>query len=128
MTIPRMSDYDKKRNARVIARATTPQGGMIPEIDRNVTTVGTGQITATTAPQQLSYVSRNKMAMKLTNLSATVDVYWGTNSSLIPGDTGNGDLLPAGRGNWVNIPSPSIVFVATSTGTARISWAEAYDD
>jgi hypothetical protein len=97
-------------------------------IPRNVTTVGTGQLTVTTLPQQISFVSRSKMAVKLTNLSATVDVYWGTTSGLVSGDLGNGDLLPAGRGNWVSIPSPVVVFVVTATGTARISWAEAYED
>jgi hypothetical protein len=99
-------------------------------IDRNITTVGTGQLTVTVLPQQLSYVSRNKTAVKITNLSATVDVYWSTIGGLVAGDLGNGDLLPAGRGNWVSIPSPSIIWVAVApgSGTARISWAEAYDD
>lgn len=125
---PRMSDYQRKVNAEMVRRATTPTGGGVKPIDRNVTTVGTGQLTVTTTPQQLSYVSRNKMAVKLTFLSGN-DVYWSAQAGLIAGDLGNGDLLPSSaRGNWINIPSPSVIWVATATGTARISWAEAYDD
>ena len=129
MTLPRMSNYDRKRQADLLARVQTPSASSdIPEIDRNVTTVGTGQLTVTTTPQQLSYVSRNKMAVKLTFISGS-DVYWGTTAGLVAGDSGNGDLLSSAvRGAWVSIPSPSIIWVATATGTARISWAEAYDD
>lgn len=127
MPLPRMNDYDRKRNARLIERVATPQGGNVAPIDRNVTSVGTGQLTVTTVPQQLSYVSHERLAMKLTNLSSTVDVYWSTSPTLIPGDTGNGDLLPAGRGNWISIPYPTVIWVATGSGTARISWAESYE-
>jgi hypothetical protein len=128
MSLPRQTDYDRKRQAQVIRKIQIPQGGVIPSIDRNVTTVGTGQLTVTTTPQQLSYVSRDKMAVKLTFLSGN-DVYWSANAGLIPGDNGNGDLLSSSaRGNWVSIPSPSVIWVACSAGTARISWAEAYDD
>lgn len=125
---PRLSDYDRKRQAETIRAVSTPQGGSIPEIPRNVTTVGTGTLLVTTTPQQLSYASREKMAVKLTYLSGN-DVYWSGNSGLIAGDSGNGDLLSSSaRGNWVSIPSPTVIWVATATGTAQISWAEAYFD
>lgn len=128
MPLPRMTDYDRKRQAQTIKKAITPTGGQVKPIDRNVTTVGTGQLTVTTTPQQLSYVSRDKMAVKLTFLSGS-DVYWSAQAGLVPGDNGNGDLLSSSaRGNWVSIPSPSVIWVACATGTARISWAEAYDD
>lgn len=125
MPLPRMSDLDRKNQARLIQKATAPLGGSIPEIERNVTTVGTGQITATQTPQQLSYVSRDKIATKLTNLSAT-DIFWGTTQGVSPT---SGDLLPGGRGNWVAIPGACVIWVVCAAGqTALMSWAEAYDD
>lgn len=123
------NDFALKRSADALKVATTPSGGYPEPIERNITTVGTGQLTVTTTPQQLSFVSREKMSVKLQYLSGGNDVYWSTTAGLIAGDTGNGDLLSSSsRGNWISIPSPNVVWVATATGTARISWAEAYFD
>lgn len=125
MPLPRMSDFDKKRQVQTIVRATTPQGGQVEEIDRNVTTVGTGQLSVTSTPQQISLVARNKIATKITNLSATTEIFWGTTSSV---SSSTGDLIPAGRGNWIGIPGASVVWVVCASGqTASISWAEAYE-
>lgn len=107
--------------------------------DRNITSVGTGQLVITSTPQQIGVVSRKRSAIKLTNLSST-ELWWTTIPGLVPGFTGggNGDIIPAGAGQWVSIPGPSVIWVAcvasgvimtnglASTGTGRMSWAEKY--
>lgn len=119
----RLSDFEVKQTREIMRHVTTPQG-MGPEpIDRNIPRVGTGQVAVTSIPAQISYVDRNKISTKITNLSS-VDVFWGTNAGVT---SSNGDLLPAGRGNWVSIPLAKIIFVVCASGsTATISWAEAY--
>lgn len=121
-----LSDFEAKQSKEVLRRATTPSGAWPTPIERNVTRVGTGQLTVTSTPQQLSYVDRNKVATIITNLSTSVDVFWGTNSGLT---TTNGDIIPAGKGNWKAIAGAVVIFVVCASGsTATISWAEAFDD
>lgn len=98
--------------------------------DRNVTTIGTGQLTVTVNPQQIGIVSRKRIAIKLTNLSVTTEIWWSSIPGLIPGSGqgGNGDLLPAGRGQWISIPGAAVIWVAVASGTAQMSWAEKYED
>lgn len=121
-----LSDFDRKRSADIIRRATTPQGGYPKPIDRNIPSVGTGQVPVSSLAAQVSYVNRSKLCTKLTQLSTGVDVFWGTNSSVTPA---NGDLLIGQKGAWVSIPRAAVVFVVCASGqSTTISWAEAYDD
>lgn len=119
-------DFALKRSAEAMRMATTPGGGYPPEIERNVPNVGTGQITVTSTPAQVSYVDRSKLTTKLTQLASGVDVFWGTNANVT---ISNGDLLLGTKGAWVSIPRAAIIFVVCAAGsTTNISWAEAYDD
>ena len=112
-----MGDYNTKRAISGAYRKA-------PENPRNVTDLATGQITATSSPQQINYVSNRRIGTKLTNLSAN-QVFYGPT----PGTTSNsGDLLPAGVGQWVFIPCRSVIYVVCAAGqTALISWADAYE-
>jgi hypothetical protein len=110
-----------------LARKNQPPtvSGMGPNF-RNITHVGTGQITINSnAASQISLVSGDRIATKITNLSQA-DIYYGTTPSV---SQLTGDLLPGGRGKWVLIAGASVVWViaATSAGvlqTATISFAE----
>lgn len=113
--------------SELMRRATTPQGGQVGRIPRNITTLGTGQISVTTTPQQISYVDENRACIKITNLSS-VEVFYG---STIGVSSTTGDLLPAGRGQWIEIPGGSTIFVVIAPATPQvnglISWAEIFD-
>ena len=94
-------------------------------IARNLTDFGTGQIaTVTTVPQQVNTVNLHRSGIKLTNLSG-IEIWYGNS----PGQANptSGDLVPAGRGQWIFVPTRSVIFVATASGTASMSWAEVYD-
>jgi len=101
------------------------------ENQRNITTLGTGQLTVTINPQQIGVVSRKRTAIKLTNLSAVTEIWYGAIAGLT---YQNGDFIPAGRGQWVSIPGASVIWVVCApstvqgTGSALMSWAEKYDD
>lgn len=109
-----------------LARKTPPQTSSdMATNDRNVTSIGTGQVTVTSTAQQVGIVSRLRSAIKLTNLSATTEIWWGTTQAVSPT---TGDLIPAGRGQWVSIPGPSVIWVVTASSSAAMSWAEKYAD
>lgn len=112
-----MDDYQKKRSVSGVY--SQPK-----ENPRNVTELGTGQTTVTTTPQQISFVARNRSGIKLTNLSNT-EVWYGESSSVSPT---TGDLLAAGRSQWVSVPGCSILWVVTASGTATIAWAESFSN
>ena len=91
---------------------------------RNRTNLATGQLLVTSIPQQLNMVNERRAATKLTNLS-TSDIFYGPTSGV---SSATGDLLPAGRGNWISIPSGSVIWVVTASGvTGQISWADVYE-
>lgn len=91
---------------------------------RNLTNLATGQVFVTSSPQQLNMVNLNRAATKITNLGTT-DIFYGAVPNV---SSTTGDLLPAGRGNWVSIPARSVIFVVCASGqTGSVSWADVYE-
>lgn len=112
-----MNDYANKRQA-------SGAYNHAPEAPRNVTDLGTGQLNVTSVPAQISYVSTRRSGIKITNLGGT-EIFYG---STVGVNSTSGDLIPAGRGQWVFIPGGSTIFVVCAAGqTGSVSWAEVYD-
>lgn len=113
-----MDDYHNKRQIAGVYQNP-------PQIDRNKTDLATGQIDVTSTPKQLNYVSLKRVATKITNLSATVEIFYGATAGVT---VLSGDFIAAGRGQWVSIPAQSVIWVVCAAGqTARAAWADAYE-
>jgi hypothetical protein len=109
--------YAEKRRSMGVREGPKP-------IDRNITDLATGQLTVTSVPQQINYVSTRRIATRLTNLSLN-QVFYGPTSGVT---ISTGDLLPAGIGQWVSIPARGVIFVVCASGlTSLIAWADAYE-
>jgi hypothetical protein len=116
------SDYQRKLRNNPPPPPNNPALGQTPNV-RNITDLGTGQLQVTTTPQQVNVVSTTRVGIKLTNLSGT-DIFYGATAGVT---SSSGDLLPGGRGSWIFIPSRSVIWVVVASGTASMSWAEAYE-
>lgn len=79
----------------------------------------TGQVTLNgvtiIAPSRAS-----RAGIKITNLSA-IDIYIGSSNAVT---VLSGDLLPAGRGQWIFLPTQSALWGIPASGTPVISFSE----
>jgi hypothetical protein len=99
-----------------------PPRSFAQPIQRNDTDFGTGQINVTTNPVQVVGPRSLRGAIKITNLTST-EIFLGNSSSV---STITGDLLPAGRGQWVKYDTASAIW-AVATVAASVSWSEVYE-
>jgi hypothetical protein len=90
---------------------------------RNFTNFGTGQIALSTTPVQIVGPRPGRICIKITNTSDTIDIYVGNSANV---SISNGDLIPAGKGQWVSYETASTLFAVVSSGTPTITWSEVY--
>jgi hypothetical protein len=81
------------------------------------------QVIIQATPTPIVQSRPTRAGVKLTNLGTT-DVYYRQSDTI---NTGNGDLLPGGRGQWVFIATKSQIWGIVASGTQAISFAEVYD-
>jgi hypothetical protein len=108
---------------RNFPRQRTVSESSVPNF-RNTTKFGTGQAALSTSPAQLAGPRPGRSCFKVTNTSDSVDVYIGNSASV---SVLNGDLLPAGKGQWVSYPTASAMWAVVSSGTPTVTWSEVYD-
>lgn len=85
---------------------------------------GTGQVTVGQTGTIVKLRNPLRRAIKLTNLSATVDLYIGFSQTV---DTTTGDLLAMGRGNFIIIPYNLDVWACAGAPGGSLSYMEIAD-